>query len=104
MSKLQGQTSGLPVRASSGCPSAMASETGGFATGRPEVCPTGCALPQRQAVLVMVLRYPRQITPLCFSPSFSDTALEVLDHVDESDRSEERRVGKECRSRWSPSH
>src|ERR1035437_8463461 len=22
-------------------------------------------------------------------------------HVDESDRSEERRVGKECRSRWS---
>ena len=27
------------------------------------------------------------------------TKLEVLD-----DRSEERRVGKECRSRWSPYH
>ena len=24
--------------------------------------------------------------------------------VDEGDRSEERRVGKECRSRWSPYH
>ena len=23
---------------------------------------------------------------------------------DDSDRSEERRVGKECRSRWSPDH
>ena len=63
----------------------MTSETGGFATGRPEVYPTCCALPQRQAVLVMVLRYPRQITPLCDSASFSDTAFEVLDHADESD-------------------
>ena len=25
-------------------------------------------------------------------------------HHDEDDRSEERRVGKECRSRWSPYH
>ena len=24
--------------------------------------------------------------------------------MDEADRSEERRVGKECRSRWSPYH
>ena len=26
------------------------------------------------------------------------------DPIDEKDRSEERRVGKECRSRWSPYH
>ena len=26
------------------------------------------------------------------------------DYAKESDRSEERRVGKECRSRWSPYH
>src|SRR2546427_4567685 len=30
-----------------------------------------------------------------------DTQGELLDHLD---RSEERRVGKECRSRWSPYH
>ena len=30
-------------------------------------------------------------------------ALELLDGIIE-DRSEERRVGKECRSRWSPYH
>ena|ERR1035441_1409157 len=35
-----GRTSGLPVRASSGCLSHAASEPGGFATGRPEVCST----------------------------------------------------------------
>ena len=36
-----------------------------------------------------------------------DLALAVLDWVDETwrrERSEERRVGKECRSRWSPYH
>ena len=31
-------------------------------------------------------------------------ALEQLPGVTTSDRSEERRVGKECRSRWSPYH
>ena len=29
---------------------------------------------------------------------------EVLEEVEEANRSEERRVGKECRSRWSPYH
>ena len=27
-----------------------------------------------------------------------------IEHLAEDDRSEERRVGKECRSRWSPYH
>ena len=30
--------------------------------------------------------------------------LDVVDQIDPSPRSEERRVGKECRSRWSPYH
>src|SRR2546422_10610281 len=30
--------------------------------------------------------------------------LEVCPQVNEKNRSEERRVGKECRSRWSPYH
>ena len=28
----------------------------------------------------------------------------VIDHYENPRRSEERRVGKECRSRWSPYH
>src|SRR5258708_23720314 len=29
---------------------------------------------------------------------------EIADHQRDDERSEERRVGKECRSRWSPYH
>src|SRR2546430_14876107 len=32
------------------------------------------------------------------------TISEILGHTIRLDRSEERRVGKECRSRWSPYH
>ena len=37
---------------------------------------------------------------------FIDKILDTmnLNPDDEDDRSEERRVGKECRSRWSPYH
>ena len=34
----------------------------------------------------------------------SDTHRIAMDSADTADRSEERRVGKECRSRWSPYH
>ena len=34
----------------------------------------------------------------------SETRERVLKLCDEMGRSEERRVGKECRSRWSPYH
>ena len=38
------------------------------------------------------------------SSAYADSGVaEVLDQLD-SERSEERRVGKECRSRWSPYH
>ena len=30
--------------------------------------------------------------------------VKMLDEVPDAERSEERRVGKECRSRWSPYH
>ena len=33
-----------------------------------------------------------------------DYIKKVSDSVNEAVRSEERRVGKECRSRWSPYH
>jgi len=35
-------------------------------------------------------------------PGAGDFGLEIIDGT--VDRSEERRVGKECRSRWSPYH
>ena len=41
------------------------------------------------------------------SPSSKNQNLKydhLLSHIDKSVRSEERRVGKECRSRWSPYH
>ena len=34
----------------------------------------------------------------------SENAIEELTHIIGHRRSEERRVGKECRSRWSPYH
>ena len=33
-----------------------------------------------------------------------DAVLDAMKHCGNSGRSEERRVGKECRSRWSPYH
>ena len=36
--------------------------------------------------------------------SAEQTVNSLDDHLDEAARSEERRVGKECRSRWSPYH
>ena len=34
----------------------------------------------------------------------AETNLRIVKVYDENRRSEERRVGKECRSRWSPYH
>src|SRR3989454_12528205 len=39
-----------------------------------------------------------------FSPETSDSAPPKLNSSERQFRSEERRVGKECRSRWSPYH
>ena len=38
------------------------------------------------------------------SGSGKSTLLNIIGGIDNADRSEERRVGKECRSRWSPYH
>src|SRR5437016_11029069 len=42
------------------------------------------------------------LAPAVLASSFANASLSVLDSTDP--RSEERRVGKECRSRWSPEH
>ena len=41
---------------------------------------------------------------LPFTPKADDGALQVVKEMHDEQRSEERRVGKECRSRWSPYH
>ena len=46
-----------------------------------------------------------EIVPLIPSASFDDTLRKIPSHmILDPTRSEERRVGKECRSRWSPYH
>ena len=45
---------------------------------------------------------PLKIAILNLMPNKLDTELHLLRSL--SNRSEERRVGKECRSRWSPYH
>src|SRR2546427_4378159 len=50
-----------------------------------------------QLILDHLLRGPRRVKRCRHHPS-------LLDAVCPSIRSEERRVGKECRSRWSPYH
>ena len=47
--------------------------------------------------------------PLCSDETYIDGSYEIVSepYIVETDtqmRSEERRVGKECRSRWSPYH
>ena len=44
----------------------------------------------------------REVLSLCMTHQRESFVL--LDEHDADDRSEERRVGKECRSRWSPYH
>src|SRR5256885_12231945 len=55
-----------------------------------------CALP-----IFSLAAWMRQQPNLCRIPVIAVTAHAL---VTEQQRSEERRVGKECRSRWSPYH
>jgi len=54
---------------------------------------------------VLVCRHDRHLsttTDVATHPEFADRRRP--DDLEGGDRSEERRVGKECRSRWSPYH
>src|ERR1051326_198304 len=58
--------------------------------------------PNRDSLLVVNGFKDRQfLEAACHATHFKDEVIIVLDEVGELDRSEERRVGKECRSRWS---
>src|SRR5258708_27055481 len=52
-------------------------------------------------------RTSRRVTLTDAAATYIQACRRILDDVDEAERvvrSEERRVGKECRSRWSPYH
>src|SRR5256885_9307546 len=58
-----------------------------------------CALP------ILEARLAGRLPAAAVDAFFADPRLRALPGVAERfDRSEERRVGKECRSRWSPYH
>src|ERR1039457_627328 len=59
--------------------------------------PAAALIPQGQPLSLRLLAAPRPT--LAAMEAASD-----LDHLYAAMRSEERRVGKECRSRWSPYH
>ncbi len=63
-----------------------------------------CALP----IYVVVLSGDRDLTQLASKEVKVDITVKGVSDIEsytpEHVRSEERRVGKECRSRWSPYH
>ena len=63
----------------------------------------GSGMKSRQCSLLGFGRDGRDGRPLRFRPSASPCRSKYSGRSDAS-RSEERRVGKECRSRWSPYH
>src|SRR3712207_6975871 len=70
-----------------------------------------CSSDLRRAVVVDVLLAHRGeaqlVTPLRGEREADEAARPAdheVDHLGRGERSEERRVGKECRSRWSPYH
>ena len=70
----------------------------------------GSVFNQRQLLQAMMLpsanNYSETLANWAFGsmPAFLDAARDWLAAHDLAGRSEERRVGKECRSRWSPYH
>ena len=63
----------------------------------------------RSTKLKITIGYTLLLAILLFSLVFVHREMEALSAADNqqnlrTDRSEERRVGKECRSRWSPYH
>src|SRR2546426_10928729 len=51
-----------------------------------------------------VSQFPRWCATVYGECPDSDARDFLLENIIEEERSEERRVGKECRSRWSPYH
>ena len=60
--------------------------------------------PAMENLSTLLGKYGDEGDKLLFKILNSGDAFSGLQSVETKDRSEERRVGKECRSRWSPYH
>src|SRR3712207_8310908 len=70
---------------------------------RLEMAISMCSVSPRAAV--RSARWPKGCLPLCQSlPQILASVGQISRELPRHFRSEERRVGKECRSRWSPYH
>src|SRR5260221_5840755 len=70
-------------------------------------CVTGvqtCALPILGALLCQCFHGESWPQERSYAKAERDDATKKDDGENDTQRSEERRVGKECRSRWSPYH
>ena len=56
------------------------------------------------SIFVVILLFAYVVRPVTVDGDSMRETLHDKDRLLMSDRSEERRVGKECRSRWSPYH
>ena len=63
------------------------------------ISPTRALCNGRETILLGTYNY----MGMTFDPDVLDAGKDALENYG-SGRSEERRVGKECRSRWSPDH
>src|SRR5256885_8264240 len=58
----------------------------------------------RQSVQTRIIAYYEQLLAIKARPAYQKPAWKKPERPAAAPRSEERRVGKECRSRWSPYH
>ena len=56
-----------------------------------------------EEIIIFSRRFKISLTFIVIATLLAGTIVFVSNH-DKAERSEERRVGKECRSRWSPYH
>ena len=58
----------------------------------------------RQPLFKLISGSQAQLTPVINNGQIVEVLVQSVGKVPKNERSEERRVGKECRSRWSPYH
>ena len=74
------------------------------ATAASDAAPSPLVRPSLAPAARAAASPPRSVPPLPFSPSAPAPPRKPRSSVANAAGSEERRVGKECRSRWSPDH
>src|SRR5256885_15705597 len=61
-------------------------------------------VPSERTCCSLITTWPPGIATVWFTVPSIRTSTPLIERLEMYERSEERRVGKECRSRWSPCH